>query len=148
LRTSSEVFAQKGYDRASVRDISAATKISLSGLYHYFSSKEELLEVVLEATLDQWFEVIWSEVDHDTLSVRETIAFIHRTSIDYARDHPVLGCILNRDSTRLLNLVDEPARKIGEDWRRRLLSSSQGVWSRASYATISTPVTSSRSFAS
>jgi len=46
LRDAAGVFAEKGYHRASIRDISAATDVSLSGLYYYFSSKEELLFLV------------------------------------------------------------------------------------------------------
>ena len=43
LRIASEVFAEKGYHQASIRDISRATGVSLSGLYYYVDSKEELL---------------------------------------------------------------------------------------------------------
>lgn len=43
LRGAAAVFAEKGYHRASIRDISRATGASLSGLYYYFDSKEDLL---------------------------------------------------------------------------------------------------------
>ena len=43
LRIAAEVFAEKGYHQASIRDISRATGVSLSGLYYYVESKEELL---------------------------------------------------------------------------------------------------------
>ncbi len=43
LRIAAEVFADKGYHQASIRDISRATGVSLSGLYYYVDSKEELL---------------------------------------------------------------------------------------------------------
>jgi TetR/AcrR family transcriptional regulator, cholesterol catabolism regulator len=46
LRSSAVIFAEKGYHSASIRDISAATGISLSGLYYYFRSKEELLFLI------------------------------------------------------------------------------------------------------
>jgi AcrR family transcriptional regulator len=46
LRTAAAVFASKGYHSASIRDISRATGISLSGLYYYFRSKEELLFLI------------------------------------------------------------------------------------------------------
>lgn len=120
LHAAGEKFASVGFAKATVDDIARAAGVSKGLVYVNFNGKEELLEAVLEVTLDKWFEVIWSEVDQGTLSVGETIAFIHHASIDYARNHPVLGCILNRDSTRLLTLVDEPARKIREEWRRRL----------------------------
>jgi AcrR family transcriptional regulator len=46
LRTSSSIFAKKGYHPTSMRDISRATNVSLSGLYHYCTSKEELLFLI------------------------------------------------------------------------------------------------------
>lgn len=46
LRTSARIFADKGYHQASIRDIARATGVSLSGLYYYFDSKEELLFLI------------------------------------------------------------------------------------------------------
>ena len=46
LRTAARIFAEKGYHQASIRDISRATGVSLSGLYYYFDSKEELLFLI------------------------------------------------------------------------------------------------------
>jgi AcrR family transcriptional regulator len=46
LRTAAAVFADKGYHRASIREISRASGISLSGLYYYFKSKHELLFLI------------------------------------------------------------------------------------------------------
>lgn len=46
------VFAEKGYHNASIRDIAAATEVSLSGLYYYFKSKEELLFLIQHHCFD------------------------------------------------------------------------------------------------
>lgn len=46
LRTAAQIFAEKGYHQASIRDIARATGVSLSGLYYYFDSKEELLFLI------------------------------------------------------------------------------------------------------
>ena len=46
LRIAAETFAERGYHQASIRDIAAATGVSLSGLYYYFRSKEELLFLI------------------------------------------------------------------------------------------------------
>jgi TetR/AcrR family transcriptional regulator, cholesterol catabolism regulator len=46
LKTAAAIFAEKGYHSTSIRDIARATKMSLSGLYYYFKSKEELLFLI------------------------------------------------------------------------------------------------------
>lgn len=43
LRAAARVFADKGYHRASIRDVAEAAGLSLAGLYYYVRSKEELL---------------------------------------------------------------------------------------------------------
>ena len=48
LKTSAKIFAEKGFHRTSVRDISRATRRSLAGLYYYFKTKEELLYLIQE----------------------------------------------------------------------------------------------------
>lgn len=37
------VFAEKGFDRASIRDVAKAAELSLAGLYYYFRGKDEIL---------------------------------------------------------------------------------------------------------
>jgi AcrR family transcriptional regulator len=56
LRISAEVFAEKGYHQASIRDISRATGVSLAGLYYYVESKEELLFRIQEHSFEQLLE--------------------------------------------------------------------------------------------
>lgn len=46
LKTAAAIFAEKGYHSTSIRDIARATGMSLSGLYYYFKSKEELLFLI------------------------------------------------------------------------------------------------------
>jgi TetR/AcrR family transcriptional regulator, cholesterol catabolism regulator len=44
------VFCDKGYEGASMRDLSRASGISLAGLYYYFESKERLLYLIQKHT--------------------------------------------------------------------------------------------------
>jgi len=41
-----EVFYEKGYEGASLRDLSRASGMSLAGMYYYFESKEKLLYLI------------------------------------------------------------------------------------------------------
>jgi AcrR family transcriptional regulator len=45
-----DVFYQKGYEGASMRDLSRTSGVSLSGLYYYFESKEKLLYLIQKHT--------------------------------------------------------------------------------------------------
>jgi TetR/AcrR family transcriptional regulator, cholesterol catabolism regulator len=46
LAHATEVFDERGYEGASMRDLSRATGMSLAGLYYYFESKEKLLYLI------------------------------------------------------------------------------------------------------
>ena len=48
VATALDVFATKGLDGATVKDLSDAAGVAQGLLYHYFRSKEELLQAVLD----------------------------------------------------------------------------------------------------
>jgi AcrR family transcriptional regulator len=50
LTHATEVFDAKGYQGASMRDLSRASGMSLAGLYYYFESKEKLLYLIQRHT--------------------------------------------------------------------------------------------------
>ncbi len=52
LDAAARVFAEVGYDKASMRRIAAEAKVSLAGIYHYVASKEELLYWIQVHTFD------------------------------------------------------------------------------------------------
>jgi AcrR family transcriptional regulator len=60
LQTAYLLFSEKGYDAVSVSMIQEAADIGRATMYHYFKSKQELFEVVMEMT----FEVAKAEEQH------------------------------------------------------------------------------------
>ncbi|HEX6502795.1 MAG TPA: TetR/AcrR family transcriptional regulator [Terriglobales bacterium] len=50
LAHATEVFCEKGYAGASMRDLSRASGMSLAGMYYYFESKERLLYLIQKHT--------------------------------------------------------------------------------------------------
>jgi AcrR family transcriptional regulator len=50
LEHATEVFCAKGYEGASMRDLSRASGMSLAGMYYYFESKERLLYLIQKHT--------------------------------------------------------------------------------------------------
>ncbi|HEY7218090.1 MAG TPA: TetR/AcrR family transcriptional regulator [Candidatus Binatia bacterium] len=67
LKCSAKIFAEKGFHHTSVRDIARATKMSLSGLYYYFTTKEELLYLIQErcflTLLQRWEPAMAADTD-------------------------------------------------------------------------------------
>jgi TetR/AcrR family transcriptional regulator, cholesterol catabolism regulator len=81
LSVAADLFATKGYHNTSIRDISRATNISLSGLYYYFASKEELLYLVqdhafqLLGELEERLERVPEPLDRLKLLIRNQLTY-------------------------------------------------------------------------
>lgn len=58
LDHATKIFCEKGYERASMRDLSRACGISLSGLYYYFDSKERMLYLIEKELFEQVTELL------------------------------------------------------------------------------------------
>ena len=56
LRVAVEVFNERGYDGASMEDLSRRLGIAKSGIYHHVAGKEELLRMALDRALDGLWE--------------------------------------------------------------------------------------------
>ena len=52
LAVGARLFAEKGYDAASMREVAEAAKVAKPTVYYYFSSKEGLFEALLKAGVD------------------------------------------------------------------------------------------------
>jgi AcrR family transcriptional regulator len=52
-RAAAKLFDEKGCLETSLKDISAEAKLSEGGIYHYFSSKHEILYFVLDKYMDK-----------------------------------------------------------------------------------------------
>jgi AcrR family transcriptional regulator len=66
LSASSALFAKRGFERATIREVSQATGMSLAGLYYYFRSKEELLFLIQYTTFDSLCEKLKEIVENET----------------------------------------------------------------------------------
>ena len=53
LDAAQRVVYTKGYDQMSIQDILAEVKISKGAFYHYFDSKQALLEALIERLVSQ-----------------------------------------------------------------------------------------------
>ena len=77
LRTAARIFAEKGYHSTTMRDISRETQVSLSGLYYYCRSKEELLFLIQDNCFGRVLERLeerLTETDEPVARLRLVIA--------------------------------------------------------------------------
>jgi len=66
LGHATEVFCRKGFEGASMRDLSRATGMSLAGLYHYCESKEQLLFLIQKHTFSTILEKLKAQLANVT----------------------------------------------------------------------------------
>lgn len=65
LSHAAALFAERGFDGTSIREISQRTGVSLSGLYHYFSSKDELLYLIQKRSFETLLAALDANLDPD-----------------------------------------------------------------------------------
>jgi AcrR family transcriptional regulator len=74
------VFARKGFHGSTIREISSRAGVSVPGLYHHFSSKEHLLERIMDDTMDSLIETTEeaaSKVDTEPADRLQAIVAAH-----------------------------------------------------------------------
>lgn len=73
-RIAAEVFSEKGYLNATLADVAHAAGITKGGVFHYFSTKEELLFLIIYRHLDKALNNMKSKLDtcdsnHEKISI-------------------------------------------------------------------------------
>jgi TetR/AcrR family transcriptional regulator, fatty acid metabolism regulator protein len=106
------VFARKGYHAARVGDIAAEAGVAHGLLYHYFSSKEELLETIFRET---WTELLRAleRVEEDVRPAHEQLRQVAAILLRSWRRDPDLVRVLVREVVRTPELGGR-VEEIGE----------------------------------
>ena len=72
-----DLFAERGFNGASVSDLALACETSKSLIYHYFPSKEDILHEVMASHIDQLVEDI-EDTPADVGPIEALSAIVHR----------------------------------------------------------------------
>lgn len=99
LKAAHQEFLKAGYEKASMRKIASNANVSTSNIYNYFSSKAEILEIVLQPAvegLEKGLSLVSAddyiekrlEFGYDTMKERFNVA------LDFVDRHRELFCIL------------------------------------------------------
>jgi TetR/AcrR family fatty acid metabolism transcriptional regulator len=102
LEAAVRVFARQGFHTCRVSDIADEAGVAYGLVYHYFSSKEEILDTLFLERWDVMLEAI-SEVDASPRSPREKLYAIAGFIVDSYRHDPELMKVIIVEVTRAAN---------------------------------------------
>ena len=102
LSHATEVFCEKGYEGASMRDLSRASGMSLAGLYYYFESKERLLFLIQKHTFTTIVQRLKSRLDGVNDPEQQIRVFI-LNHLEYFLTHPANMKVLSHEAEALKN---------------------------------------------
>jgi TetR/AcrR family transcriptional regulator, cholesterol catabolism regulator len=102
LTHATDVFCDKGYEGASMRDLSRASGMSLAGLYYYFESKERLLFLIQKHTFTTIVQRLKSRLEGVSDPEQQVRIFI-LNHLEYFLANPASMKVLSHEAEALKN---------------------------------------------
>jgi len=121
LDVAERIFAERGFEGASMREIVKAAKVNLATVYYYFDSKEGLLWAVLDHRFDPFHKeqketLKKLQENPDKYSLEDVLESMLKTPLSIAESEPSRIQIIRRLIGRM---VTEPHRLTHEMNKRR-----------------------------
>src|ERR1700728_3695594 len=107
LEHATEVFCEKGYQGASMRDLSRATGMSLAGLYHYCESKERLLFLIQKHTFTTILDELKARLENVSDPEQRIRVFILNHVEYFVSNQPGLKVLSHEDESLKNDLGSE-----------------------------------------
>ena len=117
LDYATEVFADKGYEGASMRDLSRLSGISLAGLYYYFDSKEKLLYFIQQHTFSIIVERLRERLAESTDPETRIRIFV-RNHVEYSVAKQKAMKVLSHEDDALKNSYGTELAAIKREYYR------------------------------
>jgi TetR/AcrR family transcriptional regulator, cholesterol catabolism regulator len=102
LTHATDVFCKKGYEGASMRDLSRASGMSLAGLYYYFESKERLLFLIQKHTFTTIVQRLKARLQ-DVSDREQRIRIFILNHLEYFLANPASMKVLSHEAEALKN---------------------------------------------
>lgn len=94
------IFAAKGYEGASIRDISRSSGVSLSGLYYYVDSKQKLLYLIQLYAFNTILVRLQKRLE-GVAHPQERLRILIHNHLDYFLRHPLEMKVLSHEDDAL-----------------------------------------------
>jgi AcrR family transcriptional regulator len=95
IETAMRLFAERGYDGVSIRDITNALELTPGAIYYHFAGKKELYERVVEASFEQVMLLLTTPAERSG-SPRQRLHAAIRRLADFISDAPVAMQMVDR----------------------------------------------------
>ncbi len=118
IRQSLTVFKTKGYAGASMADIAKACGLLKGSIYHYFPSKEILLEEVIQALHDYYKREVFALADDEKLDARKKLDQLASISTEIFVEEQA-GCLMANiglETAHVFPGFTKMIRNFFEDW--------------------------------
>ncbi|WP_067917091.1 TetR/AcrR family transcriptional regulator [Actinomadura rubrobrunea] len=105
IRLAADLFAEKGYQATTVRDIAKEAGILSGSLYHHFTSKESIVDEILSGFFDEVMSA-YRAVIEEGRDPRETIAELVRIAFGTLEPHRAAITVMQNDWNYLKDRLD------------------------------------------
>ncbi|WP_432066229.1 TetR/AcrR family transcriptional regulator [Streptomyces sp. C10-9-1] len=94
IEAAREEIAERGYGATSIRDIAKRAGVSLSALYYYYGSKQQLLAAILDDAQNTYFGVVEEALGRVGEDPAERLEALVTATVRYRATHPAKSSVL------------------------------------------------------
>lgn len=115
LEHATAIFCEKGYEGASMRDLSRSSGMSLAGLYYYFESKEKLLYLIQKHYFTTVMKLLRERLE-GVVGVEERLRTFIVNHLEYFLASPAAMKVLSHEDDVLENELGAEIKAIKRDY--------------------------------
>lgn len=108
IQSAHDLFAKSGYENITIADIIKGASVSRGGFYHHFSSKEDILEAIIDDYLQELANAYKAILNREDINPKEALLEIFRAHHSYkikqVDDWPQLKNLFNFKNNRMILL--------------------------------------------
>jgi AcrR family transcriptional regulator len=115
LEYATAIFCEKGYEGASMRDLSRSSGMSLAGLYYYFESKEKLLYLIQKHYFTTVMKLLRERLE-DVTGAEERLRTFIVNHLEYFLSSPAAMKVLSHEDDVLEDELGTEIRAIKREY--------------------------------
>lgn len=113
ISVAKKMFLEGEYDKTTMNDIVNIIGVAKGTVYHYFKSKEELLDAVVESMADDYFLVVKNALGKNVKSTRQRFKkLVEATNVSYQKTDTIKQIHLSGNIVLHVRLLALSIRKI------------------------------------